>query len=297
MDISGKHMDKIVRARSRLLSQQVVDARYFFHRPGRGSAPAAALGGRETCRPDFRVHRRRYPYAVLEYVAEGRGAADLAGRHFPLEPGAVFAYPRDTPCEITTDAAQPMVKYFLCFASPAASTALAKAGLAAGTVRVLRSHSGVRSVFEDIIREGQHHGRIAQEIGAVLFQLLLLKLREAGTRHPRRTGAEPGREAFLRCKALIDAETERLGTLQEIAAAAGIESSSVCRLFRRFQGTSPYQYLLRRKMTIAASHLVEHGSLVKEAALRVGFSDPYHFSRCFKAVHGVPPRELLRLRS
>jgi AraC-like DNA-binding protein len=50
-------------------------------------------------------------------------------------------------------------------------------------------------------------------------------------------------------------------------------------------------------MTLAAEHLIEHGGLVKEAALRVGFSDPYHFSRCFKSVHGVAPRDLLRYRN
>jgi AraC-like DNA-binding protein len=32
---------------------------------------------------------------------------------------------------------------------------------------------------------------------------------------------------------------------------------------------------------------------VKEAAQRVGFSDPYHFSRCFRSVHGIPPSRLL----
>ena len=45
-----------------------------------------------------------------------------------------------------------------------------------------------------------------------------------------------------------------------------------------------------------AEHLVENGGLVKEAAQRVGFADPYHFSRAFKAVHGVAPRALLRYR-
>jgi AraC-like DNA-binding protein len=49
-------------------------------------------------------------------------------------------------------------------------------------------------------------------------------------------------------------------------------------------------------MTIAAEHLIEHGGLIKEVAARVGFDDPYHFSRAFKAVHGVAPRALLNYR-
>lgn len=54
--------------------------------------------------------------------------------------------------------------------------------------------------------------------------------------------------------------------------------------------------LTRRKMNLAAEFLLESGGLVKEAALRVGFADPYHFSRCFKSVHGVAPSDLLRYR-
>jgi AraC-like DNA-binding protein len=45
-------------------------------------------------------------------------------------------------------------------------------------------------------------------------------------------------------------------------------------------------------MILAAELLVESGGLVKEAAQRVGFADPYHFSRCFKAVHGLAPSQL-----
>ena len=34
------------------------------------------------------------------------------------------------------------------------------------------------------------------------------------------------------------------------------------------------------------------GESVKEAARRVGYDDPYYFSRTFRAVFGVPPSAL-----
>jgi AraC-like DNA-binding protein len=45
-------------------------------------------------------------------------------------------------------------------------------------------------------------------------------------------------------------------------------------------------------MNLAAEFLLASDCLVKEAAARVGFSDADHFSRVFRAVHGVPPRRL-----
>jgi len=128
----------------------------------------------------------------------------------------------------------------------------------------------------------------------VRLELLLLKVEEHIAHGTRRD--DPARERYLRCKALIDERARRMTTLEEIATAATMEVSSVCRLFRRFHDCSPCRYLLQRKMTLAAEDLVENGGMVKEVAQRVGFSDPFHFSRCFKSVHGVAPRDLLRYR-
>ena len=84
--------------------------------------------------------------------------------------------------------------------------------------------------------------------------------------------------------------------LDEIAAAAHLDPSSVCRLFRRFLGVSPHQYLRRRKMALAAAYLLERGGRVRDAAASVGMEDPFHFSRSFRAVHGVAPSALLGAR-
>lgn len=278
-----------------LLSQQVSGSRYFFLslRPGGGGGPLA-LGGREHCNPDYAIDRSVYAYHVLEYVAAGTGSVVLNGERYELGPGSVFAYAPTTLCSMRTSLQNPMVKYFVCLSGRRAPRLLARAELAPGQVRRLVGHGEIRSLFEDLIREGQHAGAHTREICDLLVTLLALKL--ATTVEESRTTGGLARENFLRCKALVDAQAERLVTLEDIAAAAGMDTSSICRLFRRFQGTSPYQYLLRKKMNLAAEYLVETGGLVKEAALRVGFTDPYHFSRCFKAVHGVPPRNMQKHR-
>ncbi len=290
-------MENLGRAEAtRLLSKQVTGARYFFLNlaPRRSERLVLVMGGREHCNPDYAIVRRKFPFYVLEYVVSGRGTVELDNVGHDLGPGMVFAYAPTTRCEIHTDPAYPMVKYFLCIAGTEVIPRLKRSGVPPARVRQLAAPAEVASLLEDMIREGQRSGSLAPRIGAALFDLLLLKIEDMATLSPH--ASEPARDAFLRCKALIDADAERLGTLEEIASAAGVEASSVCRWFRRYQGTSPYQYLLRRKMNIAAEYLVENGGLVKEAAQRVGFADPYHFSRAFKSVHGVAPRALLRYR-
>jgi AraC-like DNA-binding protein len=279
-----------------LLSKQVTGARYFFLNlaPRRSQPLVLVMGGREHCNPDYAIQRVDFPFYVLEYVVSGRGTLQLGHMKHVLGSGTVFAYAPTTRCEIHTDPTDPMVKYFLSFAGAGVATRLKRCGVTPGRARQLAAHAEVTSVLEDLVREGQRSGALARRICAALAELLLLKIEDNATLAPH--ASEPAREAFLRCKALIDAQAERLATLEEIATATGVEASSVCRWFRRYQGTSPYQYLLRRKMNIAAEFLVESGGLVKEAAQRVGFADPYHFSRAFKSVHGVAPRALLNFR-
>jgi len=301
MEKQGAVMDKTGKAtpsppplpagRSALLSRQVTEGRYFFLElaPPRARRVALAFGGCERCRPDYAVRREAFAFAGVELVLEGEGEVFLDGRRHALEPGAAFAYGPSTRVEIRTNADRPMLKYFLCLTGAGVAARLRQAGLRPGTVRKLGAAGEVRNVFDDLVREGQWHSPLTREVCAVLGELLLLKL-AAAIRD--RGAADPARGSFIRCKALIDANLERLVSLEEIAAAAHLDVSTVGRLFRRFQGTSPYQYLLRRKMNLAAEFLIETGAPVKEAAQRVGFADPYHFSRVFRAVHGVPPSHL-----
>lgn len=283
-----------LRVTPQLLSDQVSGSRYFFLNPG-GHGPAGfrpALGGREHCNPDYRLDRRRYSYYVLEYVAEGAGAFELDGVSGSLGPGSVFVSWPTTHTVVATDPRQPLTKYFICVSGRGFEARLKALRFPVGRVARVAAHGEVRNVFEEIIREGRQSGEHADRICALLLDVLLLKIAD-GVSHPARP-AQGARENFLRCKALADAQADRLHSLEDLAGAAGLEASTVCRLFRRFQGTSPYQYLLRTKMNQAAEHLLGTGMLVKEAAQRVGFSDPYHFSRCFKAVHGLAPRDLRR---
>jgi AraC-like DNA-binding protein len=279
---------------ARLLSQQVAQGRYFFLRlaPRASSRLELILGGFEHCNPDYFVTRSRYPYFSIEYIVSGQGHALVNRQRHALAPGTLFAYGPRFPHELRTDAGDPLVKYFISFSGPRALARLRRCRLAPGQFRRLSPQSEIGGIFDQLLREGQRSGPGRFAICATLFEFLLLKIEDAAsfTAHP----SERAREAFLRCRQYIDSEAENLRTLGEIARAVGAEASTLCRWFRRFEGLSPYQYLLRRRMNLAAAKLVEQGGLIKEVALEFGFSDPFHFSRQFRAVHGIAPSALRR---
>jgi AraC-like DNA-binding protein len=288
-------MSKIARAEaSSLLSKQVTDARYFFLNlaPRKGARLELVMGGLEHCDPDYVVARSRFPFLCIEYVLSGCGLAITGHHQHRLAPSTLFAYGPHTLHEIRSDADHPLVKYFISLAGTEVPAWLRRCKIAHGKSRTLGAPMEIAGAFEALLREAQRNGPNRHRICASLLEVLLLKIEEATS-----SISLPGDrtyEAFLRCKDYIDTETEKIQTLRQIARAVGAEAYSVCRWFRRYEGVSPYQYLLRRRMNLAAEHLVERGGLVKETAERFGFADPFHFSHRFKAVHGIAPAQLLR---
>jgi len=279
-----------------VLSTQVSGSRYFFlGLTGTSRAGVIpAYGGFEQCDPDYVVQREHFDFSVLELVVGGEGTVRLNGRESVLRAGSLFYYDHSTRLEIRSDPTRPMAKYFLCLTGARAQTRLREAGLRPNGMVLLAMFPEVQRVWEDLLREGRHHRATAGRICAALVEVLLLKIEELAAFSGQRGAA--AEETFLRCKGVIEAKAARLATLGEITKAVGLEASHLCRLFRHYQGQSPYQYLLHRKMALAAELLMEPAMLVKEAADRVGFADPYHFSRCFKKVHRVAPKEFQRSR-
>ena len=62
----------------------------------------------------------------------------------------------------------------------------------------------------------------------------------------------------------------------------------LARQFRLMCGTSPYRYLLMRRLDRARKLLARDQALA-DIALDAGFADQAHFTRMFKAAYGLTP--------
>ena len=78
-------------------------------------------------------------------------------------------------------------------------------------------------------------------------------------------------------------------TLKEIASEKGLSPSQFSLVFRRKTGRSPMNYLIHLRIQKACQYLDNTELRIKEIALRVGYDDPYYFSRVFKNVMGTSP--------
>lgn len=79
-------------------------------------------------------------------------------------------------------------------------------------------------------------------------------------------------------------------TVADMADAASVSSSYLIRLFKRSLGTTPYNYLLRYRITKARELLDETNRPVVQIAHDVGFSNESNFSYRFSKMVGQSPR-------
>ena len=80
-------------------------------------------------------------------------------------------------------------------------------------------------------------------------------------------------------------------TIEDIAAVCGINRSYFGKIFRNSIGRSPQEFLMNYRM-VKATELLKLTSLsIAEIGSAVGYENQLHFSRAFKTVYGVSPRE------
>ena len=95
---------------------------------------------------------------------------------------------------------------------------------------------------------------------------------------------------------LIEAEPGRKHGLAELARAVSLSRAQVYLLFKEDHvGEPPMRHRKHLKMEYAASLLTSEFLNVQEVRIRAGFNDDSHFTRDFKKIFAVTPKQYQRL--
>lgn len=123
---------------------------------------------------------------------------------------------------------------------------------------------------------------------SIRFLDLLLKIWQSGTE--RREG-QAVREAIQQTILQMESAYAQQMTREELAKLANMSPSHYSYVFKRETGQSPMEKLTEIRMRHAKQQLLFSDRKLREVAESVGYRNEFYFSRLFKQVIGVSPKE------
>jgi transcriptional regulator GlxA family with amidase domain len=111
---------------------------------------------------------------------------------------------------------------------------------------------------------------------------------------PAGEGLASADDPIERLKQRLPARLREDLTAEALAEIAGVSLRTLQRIFRERFDTSPMTWLMEARLLEAARLIRAGDDPVTKIAYRVGFKDPSHFTRRFKARFGVSPNEYRR---
>lgn len=231
---------------------------------------------------NYFIERKHADYFVLEYVRSGKGYVNVEGKEYQLEKDCVYLLQPGMGHKYGADKNDPYEKIWINFFSSIFADLFAAYGHSG---RVVFPDSGCECYFEELLSIAQGNSdneQVYLKVSEVLFKIVLELSKNAEHKQKISYVANIVKET-------LDNSIYRKVTIEELAKEINFSKSQMTREFRKYYGTTPYKYLLDRKIVIAKQLLVSTAMRVQEISEALGFVDAYYFSDIFKTKTGLSP--------
>lgn len=144
-----------------------------------------------------------------------------------------------------------------------------------------------RPLLAALARLGQDASFLTERLGLFLQYAAILARAAIGRADGR--SANPLHPAIAQIARLMEDDTARGWTMEELVTTAGLDASTLTRRFRRAFGLPPIAWLARRRAEQAARLLADGSLSMSEIGAQVGWPDGNYFARRFRAHLGMTP--------
>lgn len=227
---------------------------------------------------------------IIHYILGGRGSFTVADNTYTLGKNDGFLICPDTIVHYQADMEEPWSYAWVGFHGFKAAAYLKQAGL--------DNHNPVfRYERDDFLRDclmrmiGTKQLSKGKEIRllGLLYEFLSQLVETAETNLTEKNNTK---EEYVK-KALeyIRMNYSRNISVAEIARNVGLDRSYLYSLFNIFVNASPQEYLINFRMEKACDLMRTASLTIGGIARSVGYDDPLMFSKAFKKVKGLSPRE------
>lgn len=222
------------------------------------------------------LYCENHPNHSTEYHIE-------AGKGFLIEPDIVNTY--------RADRTNPWEYLWIEFDGLRAKGLMDLAGISSKSpIYVPSSAEGSRLLQEEMMYIAEHPQADPLELMAHLY-LLMSHLTNYSSNKRKVQGGRISEFYAKEAISYIEQNYSKNLTVEELASICNLDRSYFGKIFKEFMGQSPQEFLIHYRMAKAAEQLISTDLSVKEISQNVGYQNQLHFSRAFKSVYHIPPRQ------
>jgi len=257
------------------------------------------LVGHTKCDPSWNKPPKQHQFHSFWFVSKGRGTFILDGKHHTAEAGKLFVIVPGTVFERVPDPQDPLEYYLVRFGVAGASEEEGQwtfrpslnGDFPLNGVYTLQNSPIIINLFEQLHYLWQRRGSMVAMRRKILFYELLLAIAHDFRSHYVAGSTTLAIEHTI--EHMVNHYPEDLN-LADLAAMAGLSLSHYSRLFKKYTGYSPIDYLVHLRMDRAKELLSLSDYRLKAISQSVGYQDEFYFSRLFKKIVGMSPTAYAR---
>lgn len=241
----------------------------------------------------FRERKKGCPDNILFYCLDGKGYLNTPDGNFELNANQFAILPFDKPHRYQADIKDPWTIYWIHFSG----NKLKDLNVFINIENYIKPtdikyNQRIIQTWEEMystLKEGYDMANLGYANLCLYHFISLFVFPER--RMESKTEPDKINEAIQYLNQNID----KTLTVEEVAALFNYSASHFSALFKNKTGQAPVEYFIRLKIHYACQLLDQSKLKIKDIAQKIGYADPFYFSRLFNKIMGTSPYEY-RLR-
>ncbi len=249
--------------------------------------------GREQCKSLHQWGPGIRNFYLIHTIVSGKGIYKVGNKSYEVGAGNAFIIYPNTEITYIADKDDPWDYYWVGFSGNDARIIINQTDFTKDNpVICIDMDSQFKDLLMDIYRfQGNNDSSKLKMAGYLMLALSLLVEKATHIKERHESSIEYTKKAM---EYIEYNYTENL-SVQDIADYIGISRSQLYRVFMEVYQKSPMQIILEYRIRIACQLLKTSRLSIGSIGYSVGFEDNLYFSRAFKKIKGISPREYICL--
>ena len=227
------------------------------------------------------------PQHILIYCVEGKGYISIAKKKYELLPNTYFIIPKGVPHHYGTSSSDPWSIYWVHFSGDNSGFLYSRFTRdTVADVQVIPYDDARNHLFNQIfsLLESNYSVRNME-----LVNIKLLEYISSFVYHEEMYPSDYAKDQISNSIEFMKQNLHQNFSIQELAARLNYSVSHYSDLFKKKTGVSPIHFFIQLKIQKSCQYLYFTDMHIKEICAKIGFDDPYYFSRMFKKLMGLSP--------